>query len=159
MRHLGNSSTLQCTLCFPEKFFGSEGLSWLRYRPPTECIILAAFLFCFLNSLYHHVLSCSRSSNSMTPHTLIIFPFYTTYLWVDLKLLQLFAAVVVKKYSSPHCPYGVAIEVSCLPWWLCSYFIQFFCPYFFPNTLIASVKTLGLLGVFLSRKPSQVAVF
>lgn len=49
---------------------------------------------------------------TMTTHTLIIFPFYFAYPWADLKLLQIFTAVVVNKYSSAHCLYIVAIEVS-----------------------------------------------
>lgn len=102
------------------------------------------------------MLPCSRSSNSTTTHTLIIFPFYIAYLWVDSKLLQIFTAVVVKKYSSPHWPYIVPIEMSCLPWWLCSYFIHFFCPYFFLNILIASVKIVGLLGVLLPKPPHRL---
>lgn len=52
-----------------------------------------------------------QSSNSMATHTLIVFPFYTAYPWVDLKSWQLFTAVVVK-YSSPSCLYIVAVEVS-----------------------------------------------
>lgn len=96
---------------------------------------------------------------TMIIHPLIIFLFYIIYLWLDLKLMQLFTAVVVNKYSSLHCLYTVTIEVSYYPWRLCSYFIHFFFPYLFPNTLIGNFKPGGLLGVFLSKKASQVAVF
>jgi len=43
-------------------------------------------------------------------------------------------------------------------WRLCSYFIPYFSLYLFPSILIASVKTLGLLGVFLTKKASQVVL-
>lgn len=56
--------------------------------------------------------------------------------------------------------YRVLLNLSVVQvtWRLCSYCIYFFAVYLLPDVPIVSVKSLGLLGVFLIKKASHVAL-
>lgn len=119
---------------------------------------------------YYAVLSRVAEVVTMTTHALIFFFFLLLFFSYSLSLggLEMLGTVYscggeeLFLTSLPlHCSYCrllLNLSVMRATWRSCSYFIYFFSPYVFPNTLIDSVKTLGLLGVFLTKKASGVAL-